>query len=79
MRAHKPSPATKAPGVYPVLNDKTIQRLNNRAKRDGYTGHTHQYHCDAQYVESCVSNNFLEWLRLSDGSYAPEDGSDNRL
>ena len=71
-------PAAKAQGMPLVMTNALVQKLNRSAKRRRWLSHTDQYHNDAQYVQSCIRNSYPEWLRWDDGSYAPEDGSDNR-
>ena len=78
MRAHIAPPAAKAQGVPLVMTNALVQKLNRAAQRRGWLSHTDQYHNDAQYVQSCIRSSYPEWLRWDDGSYAPEDGSDNR-
>ena len=75
LRAH--APAAKAQGL-PVMTNALVQKLNRAAKRRTWLSHTDQYHTDPRYLASCLRNGYPEWLRWDDGSYAPEDGSDNR-
>ena len=62
-----------------VLTDKKIYDLNRRCKEDGWLSHTDRYQRERRYRDTCTSTNIPEWLKWSDGSYAPLDGNDSRV
>ena len=80
LRVH--AAAAPLPGAGPLqvlVTDKAIAKLNRRAKARGSLSHTDQVQQDAEYEASCAANGYPAWLRWADGTFAPVDGSDNRV
>ena len=84
LRCHEPgsSSGSRAPyrteGGLQVLADKKIYDLIRKCKDKGLLSHTDRWQRERRYRDTCDSTNIPEWLKWSDGSYAPADGADSR-